>query len=556
MIVGGIGAAAGGTIGSWFNAPNQMTKDVQSALVPVTGLFGSADNSAMSNSAIEWAKGTALRINNGRTSDMRVTASAMASGYAAMVSGMVAGGADWQALGSAFGPVAKTPSAGLYSGIPGAYGGSMTGTDMDAASYMMGYGAPDRAGAIKRAYLEKGGYYDRQDSQFGRLLGANVANTLRAMDIVGLMRANRVGRTENVAQSLTRRLGGWYPEDKAMQAAISNVGPIIGSLPETGGNYADILSKAGPMATYQYEQALVEPGGDVPLSLDRLSATSAAMRGAERSSAIGATRVRGSGRAVMQGLMGKMDAIGSLPNGADSREYQETAAQMRQARGLMYSQQDMTNYAIPMTEIEGRKSVMAAMPYAPGYRFGLELQSIAMQRSQIGVVQERMRYQRSIGQYGEQQELEDTSQIWSMRASIAHSVNSLTTGIENRLPALSAGRPGRFSRMDSMSLAAMNLGRMGHPGRSMGAANGRQLAMQDAFVQDLVGGLDIGPNSSTGAINAGFGAGGTGRMEKLLDRIATAVERGGATSLRVGEERGRMGALIGSKPPTNQGSFN
>lgn len=207
--------------------------------------------------------------------------------------------------------------------------------------------------------------------------------------------------------------------------------------------------------------------------------------------------------------------------------------------------EDLAGYSLERMRQGNMERRMASSPYAPGYRFGLALQGIGMRQRRAAQLRARREGLAAKGELSPERGYEIESELEGLTTENYEAVAGMAEGVENRMPALSAGRVARFSRMDSIQMAAMNLGRMGHPGRSMGAGSGRQLAMQDAFVRAMVGGLDIGPHSRTEALNAGIGEGGSGRAEQLLERIAKAIEGRSGGGLRIGEERGRLRELIG-----------
>lgn len=204
--------------------------------------------------------------------------------------------------------------------------------------------------------------------------------------------------------------------------------------------------------------------------------------------------------------------------------------------------EDLQGYRTAQMRLGNVRRRLASSPYAPGLRFGVELEGIGMRRRRAGDLRARRAMLAASGNLSPDRAYEIESEMEALQTENVEAVASLAEGVENRLPALSAGRPARFSRMDSTQLAAFNLGRIGHPGRSMGATGGRQLATQDAFVRNLVGDLDIGPRSRTGGLSP---MGSTSRVESILERILGAIERGAQQgSLRPGEARGRAGAAL------------
>jgi len=372
--------------------------------------------------------------------------------------------------------------------------------------------------------------------------------------------AAKSARPETLSMRLTRILAAQYGSDTMGEIAKEQSG-ILGASAETGQNPADILSRFGVMPTARYYKMIgglsarteagmsnAEPG----ISAEQLFLASRGAQEGGRAARLGAYQMRGSGAAVFGGLGRQMEAYASLPGGADSEAYAKAASQQRDAQMAMYAQQDIMAYAIPQTRIGAQRGVLNALPYAPGFRFGLELQSIALNRQQMGVVKKRL----AAGNLTEEQQLKLEEQLAGLQVSTATSVSALTEGLENRLPALAAGRPSRFSRMDSTQLAALNVGRMGHPARSFGAINGRQLAEQNAFVDALLGpgGANmVAPMSKDLPV-------GSNRIEALLERIAQILQQNGGAGqgprTRVGEAVNKGQAVATGNPAPNYGNGN
>jgi len=358
---------------------------------------------------------------------------------------------------------------------------------------------------------------------------------------------------ETLAEAITRRVFERYPDDRAGAEVIQRIAPIYASLPETGGNIADVLTTFGPLGTHQFLQSNVERGSTLPMSRVQTFATAGILGMSKREIGFAGYQVRGSGTALEQAYENQMGYLSSMPDGRDSLAYAKSWAEKREATKLRQSQEDVVDYDIPMTRLEGMRSILQTLPYAPGLKFGVELQSISLMRSQLGTVQARLTGLRNSGELSEERELELTQQMWGLRTGIARSVAGLTEGIENRLPAMSAGRPAAFGRYDSIQLAAMNLYGMRHPGRSMGAVSGAHLMQQDDFVKGIVGDLDIGPRSMTEGLS---GSGNTNRIERLLEQILGALQ-GSNSKKRPGEVSGRVwGMLSGKEVESTYGDFN
>ena len=363
----------------------------------------------------------------------------------------------------------------------------------------------------------------------------------------------------SIGSSLTKVLTLQYGEEAVKQIAQEQ-GAILGATPETGNNIADIMTRFGPQAAARNVlmwagaaaktfEGVREPK-DLAVNLGTLIGSSVASREAQREARIGATLQRGSGAAVFNAIGREMEAYADLPGGRDSEAYTSAHARRREARMAAYAQQDIEAYGIPATRLATQRGVLDALPYAPGYRFGVELQSIALNRRQAGVIQTRLQR----GDLTEQQQLQLEQELSGLRVASARSVAALTEGVADRLPALSAGRPTRFSRLDATQLAALNLGRMGHPGREFGAVNGAQLAAQDAFVNQM-----LGPGGERMIAPMGRDLPvGTERVEALLERIAQILQQNGGAGAgprtRVGEAVNKGQAVANGNPAPSYGN--
>lgn len=507
FIGGAFGGQLMGGLAEWSTAPRAASLAAQSAMMPSARVIGTPAGGTFTGMR-DW-----IYAGSGNSPLHNIGLSTLSGAWSAIAGGMMQGGLD-----------PRTSMPGLERGpipYPNIWAGG--GASLVAATARLG-AATIRAGA----------------------------NWM----------SNIVRNPEPLSVRLTRILGAQYGSEAMPEIAKEQSG-ILGAATDTGQNPADILSRFGVMPTSRYYRmmgglsATTEPGmanaaGAIPF--EALFNANLGAATARRAGRLGAYAMRGSGEAVYGALGAEMGAYAGLPGGADSEAYAGAASRQRSAQMEMYGQQDIVNYGIPATKLGAQRGVLNALPYAPGYRFGVELQSIALSKQQIGTIQGRL----NKGNLTEEQELSLQQQLAGLQVSVAGSISALTEGLENRMPALSAGRPSRFSRMDSSSLAALQLGRMGHPGREFGATGGKQLAAQDAFVNDILGpggASMIGPMGRETPV-------GSSRVEALLERIAQILAQnagaGQGPRTRVGEavNKGQAVATGNPTPTYGGGSYN
>jgi len=305
---------------------------------------------------------------------------------------------------------------------------------------------------------------------------------------------------ETLAEQYTRRLGTLF--GNAAPDVAKQLNPLFGTLPETGGNIADILTRFGPEATSTY---LRIQSDSLTSSVDpmRLSRSSAGFRSGQRRAALGALSARGAASAALEGVGDELDALGSLPGGTGSLAYAQARAQARSLGRAAFDTEQITEFDIPHTRLMGEMTRAELMPFGSSNRLGLQFRNIGMMRQRIGALEGFMSRRRATGNLSEAEELDLTSQIEGARNSIAGSIAVLGQGRENILPALTAGATRFSGRFTSASMAALALWRMGSPIRSYGAVHGGHLSEQDAAWADMGGAGFERPHSRTAALNNG-----------------------------------------------------
>ena len=255
-------------------------------------------------------------------------------------------------------------------------------------------------------------------------------------------------------------------------------------------------------------------------------------------------QARGSGAALVGVYRGELDALSRLPGGTDSPVYLETQAKLRAAERTAFDQQGIREFDLPRAHLQGALERLDLLPFNPTDRYRLEMQRLGLDAQQVGRLSNFLAQRRASGELSEREELEITERMEGLKTDEVRAVSTLSTGIEDRLPALSANRPAAFLRTDSFQLAALRLARQGSPNGAYGAINGAQLQMQNAWASSL----PTGDYGASGYPAARDGAG----MERLADainRLTEAILHGGGRSgspLHPGEATGGLNGLLQS----------
>ena len=350
--------------------------------------------------------------------------------------------------------------------------------------------------------------------------------------------------TESLAETYTARIAKLYAKDAP--EVSKQMAAIFATVPETGGNIADILSQYGPEQTAAFLRiqnnelrSVVDP--------DLLAKRSATIRGSARRAGINALRTRGSASAVEGNILSELTEIAALPNGEDSLEYAQQFASYRAAGKARFDQEQTIRYSVPMAHIQGALNRSEVLPFNPSNRYGLEMKSLAMNEREVKKMQLFMNARRASGKLSEDEELELTTKIEGLKTAEAQSVARLSDGLDDRLPGLSAGRPSSFGRFDSFQLAAMALGRQGSPIRRYGALNGAQRQMQEDFTLSFNAG-NTGPyDRHMGMDNAGA------HMNELTGAIkdlTRTIQGTGGVATHRGAAGGGHGAITSSEVRT------
>ena len=218
-----------------------------------------------------------------------------------------------------------------------------------------------------------------------------------------------------------------------------------------------------------------------------------------------------------------------------------------QMRDVAYSKDDITNYNIPAIRLNAERAIQQYMPFSPGNRMKNDVGILQNDVKQLGELDKREAQLRSEGALSPERQQGIEAERARLRLESAEMYGDLGFGMENRLPALSAGRNRTFGQYDSIQLAQMAVHRVHSPVREYGAINGAHKAELDAYMDGFNIG-PTGPGSRTQGIN---NAGSSDAVVALLSRIANALDRNSGrvgSGQRPSEQAGQAyGAISQSK---------
>jgi hypothetical protein len=348
---------------------------------------------------------------------------------------------------------------------------------------------------------------------------------------------------ENRMETYFRRTGILFGKDNAAEAwkrIAPAFDPYLGGNPETDSqaNIADVLTKIGPADTLAYLR-IRDPNLQSSVDPELLRRTAGSLRVNARRATLGGLKATGSGAAEMGAFEADMDTLSALPEGRDSIAYAEADYKRRGARSKMWHQGDIMDFGLEDVHLRGARQRAELNPYAPGDLFAIDVKSIGNNKRQIGRLENRLK----LGDLSEDERYDISSQDESLRTQNAASIYDLVQNVPNRLPAMSAGAPSFFARIDSKQMTAMAFGAIGHPYRGAGAVNSNQLAMQRRFVDGLLSDADVSPGEIAprgrsqnldhamhgggggGSLGSGAG-GGNAEIAGLLRELIAAVRQG------------------------------
>jgi len=218
---------------------------------------------------------------------------------------------------------------------------------------------------------------------------------------------------------------------------------------------------------------------------------------------------------------------------------------------------DMSDYLTPHMRTQGAQERLQYLPFSASNPMRLSIQSLNENRAQLGVLSHRESDLRAAGQLSPERQYEIERQRQGLLTENAQSVGQLSEGMENRLPALSAGAPSFFGRFNSYQLAAANLQMAGSPIRAFGAVNGAHAASQDAYLRAAGGDMhDITPHSRTSSLNTSGGS--MDRLASVLERLAGVLDKqtaGQGDGMRPGERASMMSGSQNRSSTNTQGLY-
>ncbi len=328
--------------------------------------------------------------------------------------------------------------------------------------------------------------------------------------------AEQSGSYKVTAASMMVDLGLKYGQ--AAPGIAKELAPLVGNW-YMNRNPTDALLNYGPQV-YDF-------GADVHLFKDHLTAgqykSYGAFKQANFSLATAQTNIRSRGHAELSAVQKEEKAIEGMPDGKSSLAYKQTHLAAMQARLSAQNETDIVDYQIPMAKLSGELQRSSLVPYAPSYVFGLTMQQINMNRQEVKALKAREATLKRHGELSEQTQLQFTQQIQGLYTQNAAGLAQLTSGMDNLIPGLMAGRPNFSGSIDSFQLASMRLNQGGVPTSDYGAANAKQLKMQMQFREAIGLGAANTPSSVPGLMNqAGAGLDTT---NNLLGQIVSLLSK-------------------------------
>jgi hypothetical protein len=358
--------------------------------------------------------------------------------------------------------------------------------------------------------------------------------------------------TEELAEAMFTNIAMRYPMNSAEVG--KQVGTVASSYQMTGGNALDMLMRHGAISTGRFFEALTPYGQQPEIGLRQLMNTQVGIQSGEREAQLAQLSIRNSGIKSEIAYKGTEVIMASLPGGKDSVAYAQVHKSAVNSGFLKEHQEDVLGYDLPMARINALAERAQFLPYMPGYSQKTALQGMSMRGGQIKKLMGRYSAHMAAGDYSEDQQLQMAQTIYGMQNEQYRDMGILAQGGENRMMALSSGRPGFFSRVDSEQLAALSLKHIGAPwNRKHGAVGGSQIRSQNDFIHsfatddfDAMG--STSPRAQRSAVDAGL------EMKALvsaLDRLNGTLKTGAGTmsigGKRMGEDVGKAAGTLGIK---------
>lgn len=211
-----------------------------------------------------------------------------------------------------------------------------------------------------------------------------------------------------------------------------------------------------------------------------------------------------------------------------------------------YKKDDISGYGLRALKLSGARRRMMMLPFMPGDLLRNSVASIQNDYGQLNVLKAREAELRRGGNLSPERMYEIEQQRQGLLDDVASGISSLAEGGENRLLAMSAGRPALW-RGDSLQLAAMNVFRIGAPIKRYGAVNGQHLAQQDAFYHALgaTGPGMSAPFSNSSEVNAPREI--VTLLQQIRDALTHGSGKGAFGSTRPGEAAGYANAYFATR---------
>jgi hypothetical protein len=386
-------------------------------------------------------------------------------------------------------------------------------------------------------------------------LGSDVAQSGLGL---GLTRATMYGSDDDLGKAAYGSVAGFdrMADDATRAASDPNLS-------------AEDRAAALLRANSAQGQSLAARAGSRDTLLGRLSAragiaeTTAGV-GLQRAAMIGTgADVRAASGASVAALQGESDMIGKQLAAGGLTVDQELRLKQRQAvlPGEIFSTQqgaidlgnqkeDLSGFGLKDLKLRGERERLNLMPFSPGSMLVNSAKIIQNDEAQLQVLSKRERDLRAGGNLSPERQYQIEQQRQGLQTDEAANFASLSSGMENRLPGLSAGRPRGAQNFDSMQLAALAYRRVGSPIRDAGAIDGHQAHDQAAAMHDLLGSRS-GPTSTTQGLNN------SANVVAAMDRLTNAIERsagrgGGGSGTRPGESAGQAYSVLTNKDPGNR----
>lgn len=451
--------------------------------------------------------------------------------------------------------------------------------DIRAAGARMGSDLTSEAGALRKQLDDPNLDYqtrrrteaqihdlDRQMVELpARTAGAAMRRGFLGLDVrqaglgLGMTAASMYGSDSDLGGAAAGAVGGFDRiADDAGRAALD---PKLSAEDRAAAQLRQIAAQG---------QSLAARAGSRDTLLGRLEgragiAETTAGVGLQKAAMIGtATDLKSASSASVAALQGESDMIGKQLAAGGLTVDQELRLKQRQAAlpgeifgtqqgaiDLGYQKEDQSGFGLKDLKLRGERERLSLMPFSPGSMLVNSAKIIQNDEAQLGVLAKREKELKAAGNLSPERQYQIEQQRQGLQTDEMAGFAAMSSGMENRLPGMSAGRPRGAQNFDSMQLAALAYYRVGSPIRDAGAINGKQAHDQASYMHDLFQGHSTGPTSTTQALNN------SAALVSALDRLTQALERngqsgGGSSGTRPGEMAGQAFGILTTKDPGNR----